>query len=379
MYVWQHIMEIVSVKAEAHVYIQIITKVIWSYGWCCRRARSCFTLTTLLLLCLSAAYCTLYVLTIWQTGWAFADLRVNPLVGGSPAALMALGAQTASSLVNNHQWWRLLSSQFINAGLIQVIGNLASLWSFGKYLERVLPLPWLSLAGVLLVSGMSGALVSANLNVYYVTCGASAGVCGLLGGVWADQIFNFKRQKYWVFTWLTLAIATGVFVAVSLLPLLDPFYVVAAMLAGFLLSSTILFFLKIGYRRRCSGLWVVLQTVFTVLLIGGCTVAVIGVAINSKLGKECSFCQSVSCLKINWWDCTEVWSSGNGCAITILVNGTQAVECPLGGYLVLPELGITVVPGTDLSPICDQYCGSMPPSVDGTKRSGENATSDVLA
>lgn len=57
-----------------------------------------------------------------------------------------------------------------------------SLWAFGKYLERALPAPFFSLAGLFMVSGVLGALASANLNVNYVACGGSAGVCGLLGG-----------------------------------------------------------------------------------------------------------------------------------------------------------------------------------------------------
>lgn len=59
---------------------------------------------------------------------------------------------------------------------------MSCLWTFGRYLEAsALPHPALSAAAIFLAGAWVGALASANLNAYYVTCGASAGVCALLG------------------------------------------------------------------------------------------------------------------------------------------------------------------------------------------------------
>lgn len=57
------------------------------------------------------------------------------------------------------------------------------LWTLGRHLEGALAqrLPALSLAAIFLIGSWVGALASANLNAHYVTCGASAGVCALLG------------------------------------------------------------------------------------------------------------------------------------------------------------------------------------------------------
>ena len=69
--------------------------------------------------------------------------------------------------------------------LLQLLLNMSCLWPLGRYLEgAALPLPPLSLAAIFLGGAWVGALASANLNAYYVTCGASAGVCALLGERW---------------------------------------------------------------------------------------------------------------------------------------------------------------------------------------------------
>ena len=56
------------------------------------------------------------------------------------------------------------------------------LWTFGRYLERVLLLPLLAVPAVYLVSGIAGGLASANLAVDRVTVTSTAAICGLLGG-----------------------------------------------------------------------------------------------------------------------------------------------------------------------------------------------------
>ena len=69
----------------------------------------------------------------------------------------------------------------IFAGVIHLFGVITSLWTFGKYLERVVLLPGLTVPLLYLVSGIAGAITSASLAYDLDSAGASAGVCGLLG------------------------------------------------------------------------------------------------------------------------------------------------------------------------------------------------------
>ena len=65
---------------------------------------------------------------------------------------------------------------------MQLLLNLAGLWTFGRYLEAAMVYPAPCIAITYLVGAWVGALASANLNSFYVTCGGSAGPCALLGG-----------------------------------------------------------------------------------------------------------------------------------------------------------------------------------------------------
>lgn len=73
----------------------------------------------------------------------------------------------------------------MHAGLIQLFCMSTCLWTFGRYLGRVLMVPALSVAAVYLVSGIIGGLASANLAVDRVTVTSTAAVCGLLGLLFA--------------------------------------------------------------------------------------------------------------------------------------------------------------------------------------------------
>lgn len=51
---------------------------------------------------------------------AAGDLALNPWAGPEQSALLAVGAQEATLVMSAGQWWRLFSSPFVNAGVIQV-------------------------------------------------------------------------------------------------------------------------------------------------------------------------------------------------------------------------------------------------------------------
>ncbi len=69
------------------------------------------------------------------------------------------------------------------------------------------------------------------------------------GGVWADQLINMRRYRNRLTTFFTLSVITAMFVAVSLLPLVDPWYIAAGLLSGACLTTILLLLAKVG------GLW----------------------------------------------------------------------------------------------------------------------------
>jgi membrane associated rhomboid family serine protease len=106
--------------------------------------------------------------------------RVLAEAGLVPAAVLQQG-----------QWWRILTGAFLHAGLIHIGVNMLSLWFLGRFIEFALG-SW----RMLLVYMVS--LVASGLGVVYfsdplvATVGASGAIFGLFGALFA---IGFKLGK----------------------------------------------------------------------------------------------------------------------------------------------------------------------------------------
>ncbi|KAL4420785.1 hypothetical protein ABPG75_010441 [Micractinium tetrahymenae] len=334
---------------------------------------SCLNMTTLLLLATTVAWITLYIVSLADNGWNLGDLSLNPWAGPDQSSLLAVGAQEASLVTVGGQWWRLFSSPFVNAGVIQLLLNMSVLWTLGRHLEGALAqqLPAASLGGIFLAGSWVGALASANLNKYYVTCGASAGVCALLGATWADQLLWRKRYVNQLWTVLVLLAITAIFVVMSLLPLVDPWYMCSALLTGFFALPVPSLAPRVRRGQRGARRWLAVQCVCACLVIAAATLGTVGVVTKADVGSS-SFLQDGSCVTFGRWQCLPAGASPNGCRVEAQ-DGSEALllRCPSGIVSQLPN-GTAITPGdTDLiTQICFQYCalsggvaggGSPPP------------------
>ena len=105
--------------------------------------------------------------------------------------MLAEGALVPSFVLQDGQWWRILTGAFLHEGLLHIGVNLMSLWFLGRFIEMVLG-SWRMLF-VYMVS-----LVVAGLGVVYFsnpsvgTVGASGAIYGLFGALFA---IGFKLGK----------------------------------------------------------------------------------------------------------------------------------------------------------------------------------------
>jgi membrane associated rhomboid family serine protease len=150
-----------------------------------------------------------------------------PFTGGTP--------QDLTGGLAGGEWWRLLTSIFLHAGLIHLALNAYALWIFGTIMER--ELGRLSTLGVFLATGIfAGATSYAFAPGFIVAVGASGAVFGLVG---AFITYNYLRRHH-VMAQARLRAAVGMLVLNLVIGLTIPAIdwrahlggVVAGLLAG---------------------------------------------------------------------------------------------------------------------------------------------------
>jgi membrane associated rhomboid family serine protease len=107
------------------------------------------------------------------TGASFSDL-------GNPVNTVAEKGALNAILVDQGDWWRLITSAFLHVSLIHILFNMVFLWWFGRSLEHVLgPVRYIGVYLVSALAAAAGALIVAPVTS--ITVGASGAVFGILG------------------------------------------------------------------------------------------------------------------------------------------------------------------------------------------------------
>src|SRR5581483_7837558 len=94
------------------------------------------------------------------------------------------GSLYPAAVLQNGEWWRILTSAFLHGGLLHIGVNMLSLWFLGRFIEYAVG-PWRMLLTYVV------SLVAAGLGVVYfsppaaATVGASGAIFGLFGALFA--------------------------------------------------------------------------------------------------------------------------------------------------------------------------------------------------
>lgn len=127
--------------------------------------------------------------------------------------LFVWGANSASAVVHDQQYWRLLTAMFLHGGLLHLALNMLGLWDAGRELCR-----WFGNAQFLLIyfgAGLTGSALSLHFSAQQsVSVGASGAVFGVIGGLVAAAIQH--RERLPKLTSRRLVTGQGVFVAYAL-------------------------------------------------------------------------------------------------------------------------------------------------------------------
>ena len=132
-----------------------------------------------------------YVLTLVASAGSIGAGSFLNFLGPSQQALLMFGASGAYPIFVEHRWWTVLSAAWLHAGLLHILFNMMAL--------RQLAPPTAELYGpgrtviIYVVSSITGFALSSCAAVFLpafpflhgsiVTIGASASLCGLIGGL----------------------------------------------------------------------------------------------------------------------------------------------------------------------------------------------------
>jgi len=302
-----------------------------------------------------------------------------------------------------NEWWRLFSSIFLPAGVIQMAVCLIFLWVFGFYARTALPFPQASVAGLFLLSSVVGSLVSANLNGVYVSCGTFSGIISLLAVIMVNQAISWPHRKLlnlkeWYLIVLLLTVTLGGFVAISLFPMVDVWFTIGGFVSGLCLAAIIIMLPDVrstAFEKR--RLWISIQATSGVILLGIIIAAAVGCALPTKLGQSIDALQSASCVEYSSsMNCIPYGYLENGCGLT-WSNETVMVACPVVdpqstedyNYYVASNVTFSEIGDAEVVEVqCQKYCDvrtdpinviSVPPVASVDQSDTTNSTDATVA
>jgi membrane associated rhomboid family serine protease len=103
------------------------------------------------------------------------------LVSGSTGTVVTDGVLFGPAIVHQHEYWRLITSGFLQDGLLHILFNMLFLWIIGPQLEAAIGS--LNFAVVYFVSLLAGSFGALLFQPNVPTLGASGALFGLLGAL----------------------------------------------------------------------------------------------------------------------------------------------------------------------------------------------------
>jgi len=209
------------------------------------------------------------VVMMWQCG--VAPLNINPMVGPYPDALNYWGAKNSVLIIDDGEWWRLLTPILLHAGVIHLLCNVGVQLETGAFFEREWgSAKWLI---VYLTSAIGSSCLSTIFMPGNISVGSSGSVCGLFGAKLSEvfcRICESRRTSQGrIGHEVRMEQCRGVMCSVVLIGLFSfiPFVDWAAHLGGFLAGLVVglmIFSFSVG-NRWWVGIWFLVGLVLTVV------------------------------------------------------------------------------------------------------------------
>ena len=102
-------------------------------------------------------------------------------------ALWVLGGKSGPGILEEHEWWRLVTAGFLHGGLLHIAMNSWVLYDLGAQVEEVFATPRFLV--IYFAGTIGGFYLSARMNPG-LSIGSSAGIMGLIGAMVAFGVAN---------------------------------------------------------------------------------------------------------------------------------------------------------------------------------------------
>ena len=164
--------------------------------------------------------------------WQLESLSVNPLIGPSAETLVKLGALDTDKIVQDGQWFRLVSPLILHAGIVHYALNVGAMYVFGGALEQAHG--WKNCLWLFVLPAVGGNVLSALFLPQYISVGASGGIFGWMGACLADimvhwnliclpsfdetatsQTTTTRRRHVWALIWMVVEVAVNVVIGLT--------------------------------------------------------------------------------------------------------------------------------------------------------------------
>ena len=123
--------------------------------------------------------------------WEIATMGAGILTGNVTIAQIDNAGALVPALVQQGQWWRIVTSAFLHASVLHIGLNMYSLWILGRFIEPILGTPRTALVYTLsLIASGLGVTYFSFGNLYDPTLGASGAIFGIFGALFAIGLRN---------------------------------------------------------------------------------------------------------------------------------------------------------------------------------------------
>ncbi|CAJ1936895.1 unnamed protein product [Cylindrotheca closterium] len=317
--------------------------------------RPWFTYTVILI-------CSIMMLvTMGVNDWVFEPLAINPLLGPSSEALLETGARSTDLIVNEGQWYRLLSPILLHAGFVHFLLNMAAMYYIGGAVEQ--SHGHASAAVLFVVPAVGGNILSAICLPQYISVGASGGIFGLIGGCVADISINWNllflksmndKTERWRHMMVLFWLAFDIFLncMIGLTPFVDNFTHLGGFLYGLLCGLSTIEKLAVNFFGLSQGASKMDNIKNTLFRFMGLIVSVIAIMITTGLLADsdgrtspCHGCRYISCVPFppgddKWWYCDDCDGVQADLFVSISGSGLYTdidLTCPDG---TIKDIGI---------------------------------------